>query len=383
MRLARGTSPILMTPKEAEKARVRTVASLIVLFMTAVVRLLGPGGTKALIAENLALRHQLLVLNRKRRRAPSLRPLDRLLLGLSAIFIGARRIPKIAIVIRPSTILQFHRALVRSKYQALFTPKRRSKPGPKGPSAEMRAAIVAIKTRNPRFGCRKIAMIVSRTFGVEIDKDVVRRVLARDFRPEPGHNGPSWLSFLGHTKDSLWSVDLFRCESIILKSHWVLIVLDQYTRRIIGFGIHQDPIDGPRVCRMFNQATAGHPIPRRVSTDHDPLFRDHRWQANLRVLDVEEIKTVPYVPLSHPFVERAIGTVRREYLDHMLFWNSLDLQRKLDEFKTYYNANRVHVSLEGQTPLDVATETKPDIVDLNNFRWASHCGGLVQLPVAA
>ena len=100
-----------------------------------------------------------------------------------------------------------------------------------------------------------------------------------------------------------------------------------HTRRIIGFGVHRDPIDGPVVCRMFNEATAGHPVPRRVSTDHDPLFRAHRWQANLRVLGAEEIKTVPYVPMSHPFVERAIGTVRREYLDHTLFWNSLDLQR--------------------------------------------------------
>ena len=254
----------------------RFVVSLAVALMTSLVRLLGPGGTKALIAENLALRHQLNVLNRKRRRAPNLKPLDRLVLGLSAMFISARRIPRIAAVVRPSTFLQLHRALVRRKYQVLFTPKRRSKPGPKGPSAELRAAIVAIKTRNPRFGCRKIAMIVSRTFGVETDKDVVRRVLARNYRPKPGPNGPSWLTFLGHTKDSLWSVDLSRCESILLKSHWVLIVLDQYTRRIIGFGIHQDPIDGPRVCRMFNEATAGHPVPRRVSTDHDPLFRAHR-----------------------------------------------------------------------------------------------------------
>ena len=100
------------------------------------------------------------------------------------------------------------------------------------------------------------------------------------------------------------------------------------------------------------------------------------------MLGAEEIKTVPYVPLSHPFVERAIGTVRREYLDHTFFWNSLDLQRKLEEFKGYYNANRVHVSLEGQTPLDVATATKPDIAELTNFRWISDCGGLVQLPVA-
>ena len=119
--------------------------------------------------------------------------------------------------------------------------------------------------------------------------------------------------------------------------------------------------------RRAGRPGAGHPLPRRVSTDHDPLFRAHRWQASLRVLGAEEIKTAPYVPLSHPFVERAIGTVRREYLDHPFFWNSLDLQRKLEEFKGYYNANRVHVSLEGQTPLDVATATKPDIAELTNF----------------
>src|SRR5580658_6402950 len=60
--------------------------------------------------------------------------------------------------------------------------------------------------------------------------------------------------------------------------------------------------------------------------DHDPLYRFHQWQANLRVLEVTEIKTVPYVPLSHPFVERLIGTIRREYLDHTLFWTSADLE---------------------------------------------------------
>ena len=304
----------------------RLIASLTVVFSSLLVRLLGPGGTKALIAENLALRHQLLVLNRRRRKAPSLRPIDRLLLGLSAIFIGLRRIPRIAVVVRPSTILQFHRALVRRKHQALFTPKSRSKLGPKGPSTELRAAIVAIKERNPGFGSPRIAMIVSRTFGVEIDKDVVRRVLAKDYRPTPSRNGPSWLSFLGHSADSPWSVDLFRCESIILKSYRVMVVMDQYTRRIVGFGVHQDPIDGATVCRMFNEATAGRSMPRRLSTDHDPLFRAHRWQANLRVLDVEEVKTVPYVPLSHPFIERAIGTVHREYLDQTLFWNSVDLK---------------------------------------------------------
>ena len=100
--------------------------------------------------------------------------------------------------------------------------------------------------------------------------DVVRRVLAQHYRPDDsGCNGPSWLTFIAQSKDSLWSVDQFRCESILLRSY--------------------------------------------ISTDHDPLFRFQRWLANLRVLEIDEIKTVPHVPVSHPFVERLIGTLRREY----------------------------------------------------------------------
>jgi hypothetical protein len=74
---------------------------------------------------------------------------------------------------------------------------------------------------------------------------------------------------------------------------------------------------------MFNRALRGHRgFPKYLSSDHDPLYRFHQWQANLRVLEVTEIKSVPYVPLSHPFVERLIGTLRREYLDHLLFWTT-------------------------------------------------------------
>jgi hypothetical protein len=86
-----------------------------------------------------------------------------------------------------------------------------------------------MKRQNPWFGCPRIALEISRAFGIDIDKDVVRRVLAKKYRPDPG-GGPSWLTFIGHMKDSLWSVDLFRCESIFLKTHWVLLVMDQFTR---------------------------------------------------------------------------------------------------------------------------------------------------------
>ena len=108
-----------------------------------------------------------------------------------------------------------------------------------------------------------------------------------------------------------------------------------------------------------------------------------RRLANLRILEIDELKTVPHVPLSHPYVERLIGTLRREFLDHVLFWNGRDLARKLAEFQAYYNAARGHTSLEGYTPPTFVDKRPVAPADLSHVRWVSHCGELVQLPVAA
>ena len=126
-----------------------------------------------------------------------------------------------------------------------------------------------MKRRNPRFGCRKIAEQISNAFGIELNKDVVRRILIQHYKPIPGSDSPSWLTVIGHAKDSLWSVDLFRCDSILLKSYWVMVVMDVFTRRIIGFGV----------------------------------------------------AAAPNTTRFHALVERLIGTVRRECLDRTLFWN--------------------------------------------------------------
>ena len=240
-----------------------------------------------------------------------------------------------------------------------------------------------MKRRNPRFGCPRIAQQIAHAFGVEIGKAVVRRILAQHFRRPSGGDGPSWLTLIGDTKDSLWSVDLFRCESIVLKSYWVMAVMDLFTRRIVGFGVAPTDIDGVAVCRMFNHAISGQPLPKHLSTDNDPLFRFHRWRPNLRVLEIKEIKSVPFVPCSHPFVERLIGTVRREYLDHSLFWNRLDLQRKLDRFAAYYNESRVHGALSGTTPSEHRGRPSPRVADLRQFSWQGHCHGLFHTPIAA
>ena len=323
---------------------------LAVHLLATIAKLLRPGGVRVVVAESLLIKHQLLISSRARRRAPNLTSFDRSILGLGSLFVPARRIPRLAVILKPGTLLRFHEALKKRKYRWLFSSGGHRRPGPRGPSKELIDAIVEFKRRNPRIGCPRIAQEIARTFRIDIDKDVVRRVLAKHYRPEAGTDGPSWLSFIGHMKDSLWSVDLFRCESILLRSHWVMVVMDVFTRRIIGFGVERADPCGASICRMFNQIIAGESLPQHLSSDHDPLFRFHRWLANLRILEVDEIKSIPHVPVSHPFVERLIGTIRREFLDRVLIWNAVDLGRKLEEFRNYYNGNRVHQSLSGTTP---------------------------------
>jgi len=110
------------------------------------------------------------------------------------------------------------------------------------------------------------------------------------------------------------------------------------------------------------------------------LLQYHRWKANLRVLDVEEIKSLPHVPMSHPFVERLIGSVRRELLDQTLFWTASDLESKLQNYQRYYNEYRCHSGRDGLTPVESGGNT---IGDINQYRWEKHCRGFFQLPMAA
>ena len=301
----------------------REILILAIHLLVTLAKFLRPGGVRAVAAESLLLKHQLLISNRSRQRAPNLTTVDRFVLGLALLFVRPHRLPKLGALVRPATLLRFHQTLIRRKYRRLFSssPSLRRKPG------------------------------------------------------------PSWLTFIAQAKDGLWSVDLFRCESILLHSHWVLVVIDDvFTRRIIGFGIERGSIDGLSVCRMFNHAVTGRPSPKHVSSDHDPLFRFHRWLANLRVREIEEVKSVPYAPVSHPFVERLIGTIQREYLDRVLFWNAVDLARKLEAFRDYYNGHRV---LAGLTPAQRAGALCPAPAALDHYGWQRHCRGLFVLPVAA
>jgi hypothetical protein len=182
----------------------RDVVILFLHLIVTVVRLARPGGLRSVVAESLLVKHQLRVLNRGRKRAPNLRAAERFIAGLCTLFMNPARVLRSAIVLKPSTLLHLHHMLAKRKYRMLFSPQRRRQPGPKGPCKELIDAVVELKRRNRNWGCPRIAQQI----------------------PESDSGGPSWLTFLGHMKDSLWSMDLFRCESASLCTHWVLVVMD-------------------------------------------------------------------------------------------------------------------------------------------------------------
>ena len=132
----------------------RDLAVLFLHLLATVARLAGPGGARSVVAESLLVKPQLLILNRSRKRSPNLRPSDRVVAGLCAAFMRPGRLIRSAIVFTPSTLLSLHRALVQQKYRRLFSSKQPMKPGPKGPSQDVIAAVVDMNQRKRRIRCR-------------------------------------------------------------------------------------------------------------------------------------------------------------------------------------------------------------------------------------
>ena len=153
----------------------RDLAVLVLHLLATIARLAARGGARSVVAESVLVKHQLLILNRSRKRSPNLRPSDRVVAGLCALFMRPGRLIRSAIVFKPSTLLRLHRALIRRKYRRLFSSKKPMKPGPKGPSEDVIAAVVDMKQRNPIWGCPRIAQQITLAFGIPMNKDVVRR----------------------------------------------------------------------------------------------------------------------------------------------------------------------------------------------------------------
>jgi len=162
-----------------------------------------------------------------------------------------------------------------------------------------------------------------------------------------------------------------------------MVVMDQFSRRIIGFSVCKGAMKAEDLCIMFFNIVSDKALPKRIRTDNDPLFESLIWKINLSEWGIDELKSVPSIPWSHPFVERLIKSVRNKYLDNLLFWNGVDLKRKLKKYEEYFNTGRVHRSLEGKFPSRVANEIRVKHADLRDYRIKSFCNGMYKVPIAA
>jgi putative transposase len=138
-------------------------------------------------------------------------------------------------------------------------------------------------------------------------------------------------------------------------------------------------VDGMALCRMFNRGIRGQQTPKLLSSDHDPLYRFHQWQANLRVLDVAEIKTIPYVPLSVYRKTYRNDSSRMPGLHNVLDGCGSAIQ--VVGVRGLSNRHRPHAGLTGKTP---EQPIDPHVcAKLKFYRWRGHCRGLFHTPIAA
>ena len=143
----------------------RDLAVLFLHLLTTIARLAGPGGARSVVAESVLLK------------AATADP-QRIVAGMCVLLVRPSRLVRSAIVLTPATLFRLHRALKTRKYRLLFSSTVPKKPGPPGPSQDVMAAVVAMKQRNPTWGCPRIAQQIALAFGVSLNKDVVRRILA-------------------------------------------------------------------------------------------------------------------------------------------------------------------------------------------------------------
>jgi putative transposase len=360
----------------------KTLTLLVIHVLTTLAKRAGPGGAKAIIAESVLLKHQQLIAHRSTGITPRLTTLDRFLCGLLTLFMRPGRIRKAAVILKPATLTKFRRALLSRNYHRLFSSQKNRKPGPKGPSDDLVRVIVELKQRNTQFGCPRIAQQINKSFGVNIDKDVVRRVLAKHYRSAPYDGGLSWLTFLRHTRDSLFSIALFRRKSIHKISSTPLAI-SQYTRRLIGYGISVCHLNQTVIFSLFDDAMPMFDASRSLRSIHDQSFSHHRCRRKL--FGLAGTGTVTILPRSPPVAARRIRTRRHKHKHHdsRSNYGSIDLEvahRALN--------NSCHLFLI-PSPLDEKRSTRINIAtatsqaECENFTREKYCLAELRTLIAA
>ena len=311
------------------------MAAMLTLVLAGLLR--GVRTQRVLVLENLALRHQLAVLHRTAPR-PRLRPSDRLFWVLLARL--WRGWAEAVAIVQPATVIRWQ----RSGFRLFWTWKsRRHGPGRPAVAPEIRALIRRMAEANPLWGAPRIHGELHK-LGLEISQATVSKYLVRRRRPP----SQTWRTFLANHVGSLVSVDFFTVPTVLFKVLFVFVVLAHDRRRVV----HVNVTDAPTAQWTAQQLVEAFPwdtVPRYLLRDRDAVY-GVVFSRRVHALGIQEVKIAPRSPWQNPYVERLIGTLRRECLDHGVVLNEAHLIRVLHAYLAYYHAARTHLSLDKDAP---------------------------------
>jgi len=289
-----------------------------------------------LILENIALRHQLEVLQRNAKR-PRLKPSDRMLWALISGFLPDWR--RHLTIVKPDTVVRWHRAGWRLYW------KWKSKPGPGRPkvTAEVRVLIRKISLDNPLWGAPRIHGEL-----MKLGYDVCQASIAKYMVKPTDPPSQTWNTFIRNHMTEIVAVDFFTVHTATFKTLYVFLVLSLDRRKIIHFNVTTNPNSDWTSLQLI-QAFPFASAPRFLIRDRDGIY-GQKVPDTLKILGVEQVVISPRSPWQNGFCERIIGSIRRECLDHMIVLNGKHLRRVLKEYFAYYHESRTHLGLEKDTP---------------------------------
>jgi transposase InsO family protein len=308
----------------------------------------------ALQLENLALRHQLGVLQRSVKR-PKLAPADRLLwTWLFAVWSGWR---SALIIVKPNTVIAWH----RRSFRLYWTWKvRRGQPGRPAVSKEIRQLIRKMSRENPLWGAPRIHGELLK-LGIDVGQTSVGKYLVRQRKPP----SQTWRTFLDNHIKTMVSVDFFTVPTISFRVLYVFLVLAHDRRRIVHFNVTAHPT-AEWTAQQLREAFPFDQAPRYLLRDRDCIFGSE-FRSEVKSMGIKEVLSTPRSPWERAFVERVIGTIRRECLDHVIVFNQASLYRHVKSFLAYYHESRTHLSLSKDSP-----EPRPV--------HSAECGAVVAMP---
>ena len=234
-------------------------------------------------------------------------------------------------------------------------------------SAEIRALIRQMSRANPLWGAPRIHGELLK-LGIDVSQATVGRHLPR----RPKAPSPTWRSFLRNHMTVIVAVDMFAVATATFRLLYAVIVLDHRRRRVVHFEVTQNPTQvwlAQHITEAFPRDTA----PRYLLRDRDTSY-GLRFQKRVRAMGIEEVLTAPRSPWQSPYVERIIGSIRRECLDHVIIFNEAHLRRVLSCYFRYYHESRTHLSLNKDCPAPRRTQPPsagkivafPDIIIATN-----------------